>query len=126
MRSCFGRSSTLFGRPLLDHPALVHEHDAVGDLAGKAHLVGDHHHGHARFSEAADHREHFADQFGIERGGRLIEQHQPRRNRQRAGDRHPLLLPAGQPVRQMIGMGRQTDSASRLTPSARILTAASP
>ena len=35
------------GRAGLDDFAFVHEDDLVGDLAGEAHLVGDHQHGHA-------------------------------------------------------------------------------
>ena len=44
--------------------------------------------------EAAHHVEHLADQLGVERRGRLVEQHQLRLHRQRAGDRDALLLAA--------------------------------
>ena len=40
--------------------------------------------------------QHLADQFRVERAGRLVEQHQPRLQRQRPGDGDPLLLAAGQ------------------------------
>ncbi len=40
--------------------------------------------------------EHLADQLGVERRGRLVEQHQLRLHRQRAGDRDALLLAAGE------------------------------
>jgi twitching motility protein PilT len=62
-------------RALLDHDAVVHEHDPVGDLAGEAHLVGDHHHRHALLGEVAHDGEHLADQLGVEGGGGLVEQH---------------------------------------------------
>src|SRR5436189_29086 len=35
------------GRALLDDQAVVHEHHAVGGVAGKAHFVAEHDHGHA-------------------------------------------------------------------------------
>ena len=65
-------------------------------LPGEAHLVGDHHHGHAVGGELAHDGEHLADHFRVERGGRFVEQHELRMHGQRAGDRHPLLLAAGQ------------------------------
>src|SRR6266436_7496758 len=37
----------LLGRALFDDDAVVHKDDAVGDIAGEAHLVGDDDHGHA-------------------------------------------------------------------------------
>jgi hypothetical protein len=37
-----------------------------------------------------------ADQLGIERRGRLVEEHQLGLHRQGAGDRHPLLLASGE------------------------------
>src|SRR5437899_2826656 len=59
---------------LHDH-ALVHEDDAVGDLAGEAHLVGDHDHGHALAGEVEHDVEHLVDDLGIERAGGLVEEH---------------------------------------------------
>lgn len=41
-------------RPMLDHNAAVSEIDLVGDLAGKAHFVGDDDAGHAFLSEFPD------------------------------------------------------------------------
>ena len=41
VRSCCGLSKNSSRRVHLDDLAVVHEDDAVGDLAGKAHLVGD-------------------------------------------------------------------------------------
>jgi hypothetical protein len=39
------RAPKIFGRSLLGDPAAVEEADAVGELLGEAHLVGDHQHG---------------------------------------------------------------------------------
>ena len=55
-----------------------------------------HHHGHALAGEIDHHVEHFLDHFGVERRGRLVEQHRDRVHRQRARDRDALLLAAGQ------------------------------
>ncbi len=79
----------------------MHEHDPVGDLAGKADLVRHQHHGHAVARHLLQHLQHFADQLGIERRGDLVEQHDLRLHGERAGDRHPLLLAA----RELVGIG---------------------
>src|SRR6266702_2491102 len=62
-------------RRVLDDLAAVHEDHTVGDLAGKAHLVGDDHHGHALMGEVDHDVEHLAHHFRVERRGRLVEQH---------------------------------------------------
>eukprot|EP01032_Pedospumella_encystans_P002102 gene2102-2462_t len=57
-----------FGRRILfDDLALVHEDDAVGDLAGKAHFMGHAEHGHAFFGKTDHGVEHFLDHFRVER-----------------------------------------------------------
>ena len=48
---------------------------AARDLARETHLVRDHQHRAAFLGEAAHHAQHLAHQFGIERRGRLVEQH---------------------------------------------------
>src|SRR5712691_5874305 len=78
---------------LHDH-ALVHEDDAVGDLAGEAHLVGDDDHGHALAGEVQHDVEHFVDDFGIERAGGLVEEHHLGPHGERARDGDALLLAA--------------------------------
>src|SRR5882672_6342947 len=42
-------------RALLHDRALVHEDHAVGGIAGKAHFVADHQHGHAALAQVAHH-----------------------------------------------------------------------
>ena len=93
---CVPASGTCVRRPFLDNPAVIHEDDPIGDVLGELHLVRDDQHGHAVGGEVADHVQHLADQLGIERRRRLVEQHQPRLHGQRAGDRDALLLAAGQ------------------------------
>ena len=61
-------------RALLDDDAAIDEQHPIGDITSEPHFVGDHDHGHAVVGELAHHRKHVADQFGIERRGRLVEQ----------------------------------------------------
>jgi hypothetical protein len=86
---------------------MVHEYDPVGGLAREAQLVGDDQHGHPAFGEVAHHGEDFADQFGIECGSRLVEQHDFGPHGEGAGDRHALLLAAGQFDRIGIALVRE-------------------
>ena len=52
--------------------------------------------------EAAHQREDLVGRMGVEVAGRLVGQHQRRRERQRARDRHALLLAAGELARQVV------------------------
>ena len=45
---------------------------------------------------------------------RLVEQEEPRRERERAGDRHPLALAAGQARDRAVGEARQADQVEQL------------
>ena len=80
----------------------MEEPDAVRDLAGEAHLVGREQHGHALGLQVANRGQHLADQLGVERARDLVEQHRPRPRGEGAGDRHPLLLAAGEPVGRVL------------------------
>src|SRR3990172_255698 len=92
------------GLGVLDDLAVVHEDHAVRDLAREAHLVRDHHHGHA-FRGQFDHDvQHFVDHLRIERGGGFVEQHRDRVHGQRARDRHALLLAAGELAGELGGL----------------------
>ena len=100
LRALFpGLADHLSRRPFLDDDAAVHEQHLVGHLARELHLVRDDDHRHAFLGEAAHDAEDVADELGVQRGRRLVEQHQLRLHRQRPRDRHPLLLPAGQLTR---------------------------
>ena len=81
-------------RAFLDDPALVHHHDAVGG-ADRRQAVGD----DDRRAMLHQPVERVLDQplaFGVERGGRFVEQQQRRIAQQRAGNGDALALPAGQ------------------------------
>ena len=59
--------------------------------------------------------EDVADQLRVERRGRLVEEHQLRLHRQRAGDGHALLLAAGElrgVVAGLVGRGRRGPAAA--------------
>ena len=72
-------------------------------LAGEADLVGHHHHGHAVPGQVLHHVEDIADQFRVERGRGLIKQHELRVHGQGPGNRHTLLLAAGELGRVVVG-----------------------
>ena len=86
---------------MFDDAARLREVNAVADLFGKPHLVGDEHAGHSIAHQFADHVEHLADGFGVECRGHLVEQNQLGLHGQRSRDRHALLLSA----REFAGVG---------------------
>jgi hypothetical protein len=100
--------------PLLD-AALVHDADLVGHGEGFVLVVGDHDRGHALALQDLAHldRQAFA-QADIEVGERLVEQDQFRPRRQRAGQRHALLLAAGEFVRILVALAMQADRGQQL------------
>ena len=102
VRSLCGLSKTSSGVPCSTMTPLVHEDDAVGDVAGEAHLVGDDDHRHAALGELLHDVEHAAHELGVERRGDLVEEHHVRVHRQRAGDGHALLLAAGELRREVV------------------------
>ena len=83
-------------------------------MCREAHLVADDQHGHAFARELPHHREHLADELGIEHRGRLVEQHDAGAHRERAGDRHALLLAAGELLRVVARVGLEPDPAQHL------------
>ena len=69
-----GVAEDLLGRAGLDDDAALQEADAVGYLAGEAHLVRGDQHCHALMRQFSDEVEHLRDQFRVERGGDLVEE----------------------------------------------------
>ena len=61
-------------------------------------------HGHAAFGETDHGVQHFLDHLRVERRSRLVEQHDLRLHAQRPGDRHPLLLAAGELTGKLVGL----------------------
>ena len=97
----------------------VHEDHAVRDLARKAHLVRDDHHRHAFLREQHHDVEHLVDHLGVERRRGLVEQHADRIHRQRARNRHPLLLPAGQLPGKLVLLLVEAHAVEQLEPARR-------
>ncbi|KAG1253932.1 hypothetical protein G6F65_017245 [Rhizopus arrhizus] len=85
----------------------MHEHAAVAHFARKAHFVRNHQPSHAIGRQLAHHRQHFVDEFGVQRRCDFVAQQRQRLHGQRAGDRHALLLAAGQLFRPRVELVRQ-------------------
>ena len=109
------RCAEQLGRPaLLDNAPAIHEDDAVGDLAGKAHLVSHDNHGDAGLCQLLHHVEHLADHLRVESRGRLVEKKHFRLHGERPGDADALLLPSGQ-LRGIFGdLVLETDADQKL------------
>ena len=112
LRSRLGED--LRGRALLEDHALVQEADPVRDVAREPHLVGRDHHRHPSGRELADHVQHLGDELRVERARDLVEQHDVRLHRERPHDRHPLLLPAREPVRVFVRLVREAEPLEQL------------
>ena len=87
--------------PGFHHHAVFHKDHLVGHVAGEAHLVGDHQHGHALVGQRAHDGQHFAGEFGVQRRGGLVKIDHGGVGGDGPGDGHPLLLPA----RKLAGVG---------------------
>ena len=98
------------GAALFYDYAAVHEHDLVGDFAGEADFVGHAHHGHTFLGQGTHDVEHFAHQFGVKGGGRLIEEHDLRLHGQSTGNGHALLLTTRQLGGVIVHAIAQTDA----------------
>ena len=71
-------------------------------------IVGDQHDRHPGLVQEAQRVvAHLFPQALVQAGERLVQQHRPRRGRERTGERHPLLLPAGELVRISVGEVRE-------------------
>ena len=64
--------------------------------------------------EVAHDDEHLAHELGVERRRDLVEEHHVRVHHQRARDRDPLLLPARELVRVLLGLLLEPDRREQL------------
>ena len=110
----FRRVEKLRRNAFLLDPALAQEKGAGGDVSRERHLVGDDDHGAAFRRQALHHGQHFAHEFRVERGGRLVEEDYARMNRERTGDRGALLLAA----RELARIGVRAMAEADLSPEA--------
>src|SRR5258708_6684418 len=81
-------------RPVLHNDAAVGEIDLVGNLAGKAHFVGDDDARHALLGELPDGDQHLFHGLRVERCRHLVEQHSGGLHGAAASHRDALLLGA--------------------------------
>ena len=96
------------------------------DLARETHLVGDDHHRHALARELDHDVEHLVDHLGVERRGRLVEQHRDRIHAKRARDRHALLLAARELARILVLVREEADALQELQAFLARLVVAAP
>src|SRR6516165_7531706 len=92
----------------------MHEHDFAGEPLGLAEIVGGHYHLDAARGDLADHVLDRLGRGGIEARGRLIEQEDLRFLGERACERKPLLLAAGELARWPALEPGQTDERAEL------------
>src|SRR3984957_7720107 len=100
----FGRAFVkILLRPDLANTALAHDDEAVGHGQRLLLVMGDHHGRQFQLAlQLADFHPHVLTQLGVEIGQGLIEQQHIGPEHQRAGQRHALLLAAGQLARQPV------------------------
>lgn len=77
-----------------DDIAVFHKDDLISDITGESHFVSNDDHSHTVVGEGSDDLEYLACKFGVESGGRLIEEEDLRFECEGAGDRNALLLTA--------------------------------
>ena len=118
-RSCEER----LGRAALDDAAAMQQHDLAGEAPRLAEIVRRHHDLDAARGDGAD---DVLDRLGggrIEARGRLVEKQHLRIPGERARQRQPLLLAAGQLARRAVAEAVSPTSAS--SSSMRVVTLAS-
>ena len=91
----------LLRRPLFGDLAPVHEQNPGPHLAGKAHLVGHHHHGDTVLRQIGNDLQNLAYHLRVQRGGRLVKEKHIRLHGQRPDNGNSLLLSAG----ELTGIG---------------------
>ncbi|WP_317454157.1 hypothetical protein [Streptomyces sp. TRM68416] len=89
-----GRREDVGGLALFQDGSVGHDDEVVGDVSRELHLVRHHDHGHAVVGEFPHHVQHLQAQFGVERGGGLVEEHHLGVEGQGARDGDALLLSA--------------------------------
>jgi hypothetical protein len=65
-------------------------------------------------SQFGHHVEHLVDHFRVESRGGLVEQHADRIHGQCPGNRHALLLTAGQLTGELVGLRLEADPLEQL------------
>ena len=95
----------LGGQPALDQLPAVHDDRVVGELPHHGEVVADQDVGDGGLvADVGEQVQHLRLDGHVESGHRLVQDEDPRLGRQRPGDRDPLPLTAGQPLRQCPGL----------------------
>ena len=106
-----GSSGHVGDRALLRDAASLEHDEAIGERHRVEQLVG---HQHPRAGEGREVETELAAQLGagtdVERGQRLVEEHQARLDHERPRQRNALLLAPGERSRLGIGTVRETDA----------------
>ena len=114
----------LVGGPRRQHAALAEQNQASAQAGRQVEVVRGHRHRHAALGvQPAQQRRYLDLVAGVERGGRLVEQHQAGRLRQRARDDHPLLLAAAERREQAALEGERARRGQRLARNRQVLLA---
>src|SRR2546428_7831901 len=100
-------------RPIGDHAALLHHHDALRHLGDNAHVVFDEHY-RATARDLPDQRDGPAHVLEPHPGRRLVEQKEARLAREGDRELERPLLPVGEVARRTIGDGLEPDLAEQL------------
>ena len=117
-----GLSVDLDRRARLPDAAFAHDHDQVGHRHRLPLVMGyDDRRDAEPALELSELDLHRLAQLRVERGKRLVEQEKPRRARKRAGNRHPLPLPAGQSRHRPIRQTRQAHQLEQLVDTRSLL-----
>jgi len=104
----------LLWRPDLLDAAVVHDGDAVRHRERLRLVVGDVDRRHAGLAlDGADLAAETLAQAGVERRQRLVQQEDVRLRSERAGERDPLLLPAGERLRVPVAHPREADEVEQ-------------
>jgi len=100
----------LVPRPLLDDPALAHDHDSVGNLLDGREVVADEQAGEAVLAlESAKERQNLLLDRHVEGRDRLVGDDEGGIAHERAGDGHALALAARELVREAPPEARKAD-----------------
>ena len=116
-----GEAKNARGLGALDQPAARQKHDVAGEPARLPEVVRRHHDLHARGRDVAHDVLHGFGGGRIEARGRLVEKQHLGIARERAGEREPLLLAAGEPRAGRSASARKADAAPAVRATRRVV-----
>ena len=111
---CATLAAQFFERALGDQPAARDDADPVGHALGHFQNMRGHDHGGAGARAFAQHVLDLAGGAGVEPGERLVENDQPRRVNERAGERHLLAHALGKCFATLARMRAEPEPAEQI------------